>query len=89
MGFGNKIGDWIYEITDPIEKAFKFMGQILAKIVNRLFLPVFFGAIAFFVYPGDISEIPFAQLTLKDIGGLVASACSIFIAIRFLFNSRE
>lgn len=89
MGLWNKIGDWIYNITEPIEKAFKFTGRILEKIISRLIVAAFFGIIAYFVSPGDISEKPFAQLTLKDIGGLVASVCFGFIALRALFNPDE
>lgn len=86
MRLGHEIGNWIYILTGPIEKAFNFMGQTFAKIISRLIVPVIFGTIAYIVYPGDISETPLAQLTLKSIAGLFVSILFGFIAFRALFE---
>jgi hypothetical protein len=37
MGFWSNMGDWVYEITDPIDRAFKFVGRILFRVILVLF----------------------------------------------------
>ena len=47
MGFWSNIGDWVYEITDPIDRAFKFVGRILFRVIRVLFI---LSIVAGFIY---------------------------------------
>lgn len=55
-------------------------------MIGKIIGAIIFAVIAYAVYPSGIADIPFAQLTLEKIGGLIGSVCFGVMAFKVLFD---
>jgi hypothetical protein len=50
MGFWNNMGNWVYEITEPIDRAFKSVGSLLFGVILVLFILSIAGGFLYVLY---------------------------------------